>query len=93
LEGFQRFFLWWAPAETSWAFFPSAGVYFENWTKRRPEMKHEDELVLKIAKEVVVKFIEVGRLSVGSFDEVWNQVYGAIKRSLETTPPESSNGQ
>jgi hypothetical protein len=56
-------------------------------------MKHEEELVLKVAKEVVVKFIEVGRLSVGSFDEVWNQVYGAIKGSLEKTTPESSNGQ
>ncbi len=55
-------------------------------------MKHEDELVLKIAKEVVVKFIEVGRLSVSSFDEVWNQVYGAIKGSIEKTPAESTNG-
>lgn len=54
-------------------------------------MKQEDELVLKVAKEVVVKFIEVGRLSVGSFDEVWNQVYGAIKRSLEEKPPEAPN--
>jgi len=56
-------------------------------------MKHEDELVLKVAKEVVVKFIEVGRLSVGSFDEVWNQVYGAIKGSLEKAPPESTSGE
>ena len=56
-------------------------------------MKNEDELVLKIAKEVVVKFIEVGRLSVGSFDEVWNQVYGAIKGSLERTSTETPNGQ
>ncbi len=54
-------------------------------------MKQEDELVLKVTKEVVVKFIEVGRLSVGSFDEVWNQVYGAIKRSLEEKPPETPN--
>jgi hypothetical protein len=55
-------------------------------------MKQEDELVLKVAKEVIVKFIEVGRLSVGSFDEVWTQVYGAIKGSIEKTPPESANG-
>ena len=56
-------------------------------------MKHEDELVLKVAKEVVVKFIEVGRLSVGSFDEVWNQVYGAIKGSLQKASPESTSGE
>jgi hypothetical protein len=93
LEGFQGFFLWRAPAERSWAFFPSAGVYFDDCTQRRLVMKHEDELVLKVTKEVVVKFIEVGRLSVGSFDEVWNQVYGAIKRSIEKTPPESASGQ
>ena len=45
-------------------------------------MKREDELVLKVTKEIVVKLIEVGRLSVGSFDEVWNNVHRSVSGSL-----------
>ncbi len=46
-------------------------------------MKKEDELALKATKEIVVKFIEVGRLSVSSFQEVWNTVHGSICDSLD----------
>ncbi len=46
-------------------------------------MKKEEELALKATKEIVVKFIEVGRLSVGSFDDVWNTVHGSICSSLD----------
>ena len=45
-------------------------------------MKKEEELALKATKEIVVKFIEVGRLSVGSFEEVWNTVHGSICNSI-----------
>ena len=48
-------------------------------------MKSEDELVLKVTKEIVVKFIEMGRLSVNSFEEVWNQVHQAVRNSLRGT--------
>ena len=44
-------------------------------------MKQEDELALKITKEIVVKFIEVGRLSVSSFEQVWNQVHATVRGS------------
>jgi hypothetical protein len=47
-------------------------------------MKKEEEIALKVTKEIVVKFIEVGRLSVNSFQEVWNQVYGTVMESLDT---------
>jgi hypothetical protein len=46
-------------------------------------MKKEEELALKATKEIVVKFIEVGRLSVASFDEVWNTVHGSICNSMD----------
>lgn len=49
-------------------------------------MKDERELVLKATKEIVVKFIEVGRLSVSSFAETWQHVYNTIQGSLEKTP-------
>ena len=46
-------------------------------------MKNEEELVLKVTKEIIVKFIEVGRLSVNSFENVWNQIHGTVRDSLK----------
>ena len=46
-------------------------------------MKKEDELSLKVTKEIVVKFIEVGRLTVNSFEEVWNNIHKAVRNSLK----------
>jgi hypothetical protein len=45
-------------------------------------MRKEDELALKVAKEIVIKFIEVGRLSLNSFDEAFTQVHEAVKDTL-----------
>ena len=46
-------------------------------------MKKEDELSLKVTKEIVVKFIEVGRLTVNSFEEVWSNIHKAVRSSLK----------
>ncbi len=40
-----------------------------------------DETVLKIAKEVVVKFIEVGRLSPANFSETFAEVHRVVKEA------------
>ena len=48
-------------------------------------MKQEDELVLKVTKEIVIKFIEVGRLSANSFDEVFRQIHTTVYDSLMGT--------
>ncbi|SPD73738.1 conserved hypothetical protein [uncultured Desulfobacterium sp.] len=45
-------------------------------------MKDENELVVKVTKEIVVKFIEVGRLSVNSFEEAWKQIYKTVSESI-----------
>ena len=37
-----------------------------------------DEAILKVAKEVVVKFIEVGRLSPANFDETFQNIYKTV---------------
>jgi len=50
-------------------------------------MKQEDELVLKVTKEIVIKFIEVGRLSANSFDEVFRQIHSTVYDSLMGTSP------
>ena len=46
-------------------------------------MKDKKEIALKISKEIVVKFIEVGRVSVSSFEETWNLIFKTILASLE----------
>lgn len=45
-------------------------------------MKREEELTVKVTKEIVVKFIEAGRLSAASFDEVWGQIFKTVRDSM-----------
>ncbi|NDY43473.1 hypothetical protein G3N55_11555 [Dissulfurirhabdus thermomarina] len=41
------------------------------------------ELRLKVTKEIVVKFIEMGRVTPASFEEVFDRVYKAVARAEE----------
>ena len=41
-------------------------------------MKPEEEMAMKVTKEIVIKFIEIGRLSVNTFDEVFRQVHTTV---------------
>ena len=45
-------------------------------------MKSLDEQVLKVTKEIVAKFIEVGRVSPASFDETFKSVYRSVKEAI-----------
>lgn len=50
-----------------------------------PQQYHRpvtDEAIFKGAKEIVVKFIEAGRLTPGNFPETFDQVYKAVRRSV-----------
>ena len=51
-------------------------------------MKNKEELALRVTKEIVVKFIEMGRLSVSSFDQVWKKIHQTVCSSLERNEPE-----
>jgi hypothetical protein len=42
-----------------------------------------EELLLKVAKEIVVKFIEVGRVSPSSFAETFRMVIDTLSQSLK----------
>jgi hypothetical protein len=42
-----------------------------------------EELILKAAKEIVVKFIEVGRVSPASFADTFTMVIDTLRRSLK----------
>ena len=41
-----------------------------------------DDAIFKVTKEIVVKFIEVGRLTPANFDETYNRVYETIRKSV-----------
>ena len=45
-------------------------------------MKQEEELAVKVTKEVVVKYIEMGLLSVNSFDDVFKRIHRSVSESL-----------
>ena len=48
----------------------------------RTVMKKLDEQVLKVTKEIVAKFIEVGRVSPTAFDETFKSVYKTVKEAI-----------
>ncbi|ADH86612.1 hypothetical protein [Desulfurivibrio alkaliphilus] len=43
-----------------------------------------DETVLKVAKEIVVKFIEVGRLSPVNFSETFREIHGTVRDTVRS---------
>ena len=58
-----------------------------NDTKQgNPPVRQEisNEMVFKVTKEIVVKFIEVGRLTPASFDSTFERVYRAIERTVRS---------
>ncbi len=41
-----------------------------------------DEITLRTTKEIVIKFIEMGRCSPATFEDVFTQVYRVVKGTL-----------
>ena len=50
--------------------------------ERMTRLAPENEVILKTTKEIVVKFIEMGRCSPGSFEEVFKLVFKTIKETV-----------
>ena len=48
-------------------------------------MNRTDEVLIKVAKEIVIKFIEIGRLGPNTFEENWNSIYETLKKSVNTS--------
>jgi hypothetical protein len=44
-------------------------------------MHDDDELVLRMTKEVIIKFIELGRVSPGNFDAQFKSIFWTIKKT------------
>ncbi|MFP4474906.1 MAG: hypothetical protein ACLFOY_05060 [Desulfatibacillaceae bacterium] len=45
-----------------------------------------EEKILQTSKEIVVKFIEVGRVSPTSFGETFKEIYKGVKEAVEENP-------
>lgn len=46
-----------------------------------------EKQTLQVAKEIVVKFIEVGRISPANFGEHFADIYGEIRRTVMAEAP------
>jgi hypothetical protein len=46
------------------------------------ERSVSDETLLKVAKEIVIKFIEVGRLTPATFEPTFGNIYNTIKETV-----------
>lgn len=54
-------------------------------------MASMDEQILKTAKEIVVKFIETGRISPSGFHETFTSIYQTIEQTARGIVPEDDN--
>ncbi len=48
-------------------------------------MKPEEELILKVTKEIVIKYIEIGRLPLTNFDEAFKTVYATVQETVKAS--------
>jgi hypothetical protein len=49
-----------------------------------------DEAILKATKEIMVKFIEIGRVTPGNFEENYEKVFNTVKQSAEELNSDSA---
>lgn len=61
----------------------------KNENSEHPTRPVSDETIAKIAKEVVVKFIELGRLSPANFDETFKSIYQTVHDVVRSRPEKS----
>ena len=49
-------------------------------------MEKRENLALQVTKEIVVKFVETGRISPGNFTEHFGPIYEEVLRVISRTP-------
>ena len=78
-------------ARTELAFFRAAEVSFIFYAiYKMPEQKGQpfvrpvtDEAVLKTVKEIMVKFIEIGKVTPANFEEHYRLIFNTVRQSAE----------
>ncbi|MBF0203423.1 MAG: conjugal transfer protein TraB, partial [Desulfamplus sp.] len=56
-------------------------------------MKDIEENILKTTKEIVVKFIEVGRLSPSTIHESFRDIYATISQTVKANQTDSQSAR
>lgn len=46
-------------------------------------MSPEKELALRVTKEIVIKFIEAGKITLSAFESAWRQIFDTVEASLK----------
>jgi hypothetical protein len=46
-------------------------------------LSNQEELILKVTKEIMVKFIEIGRISTTNFEDTFKMVNDTVRQSLK----------
>ena len=46
-------------------------------------LSDREELILKVTKEIMVKFIEIGRISTSNFEDTFKLVNDTVRQSLK----------
>ena len=58
---------------------------------------NQDEQILRASKEIVVKFIETGRISPTGFSNAFKSIYRTVdetvKQSMAVTPADEADGE
>jgi len=54
-------------------------------------MASMDEQILRAAKEIVVKFIEAGRLSPSGFHDTFHAIYNSVASAVRETDDKTEN--
>lgn len=49
-------------------------------------MDKDKKQALQVAKEITVKFIEIGRISPGNFPEFFSSIYNEVLRTITEEP-------
>ena len=60
---------------------------------KRADMSSIEEQILKATKEIVVKFIEAGRVSPTGFDETFKNIYKTVEKTVKGPDAEAPEAE
>ncbi len=56
-------------------------------------MNKKEEMILKAAKEIVVKFIEVGNITPSSFHDHFRNIYQTVEAAVKSSEQDGPSGE
>ena len=52
-------------------------------TSKQNKTSVSDETILKVSKEIIIKFIEVGRVTPASFEDTFANIHSTVKKTVD----------